>query len=154
MTRKNIFAIVLAIIIYLGAIVFWFVSKLVLEKKEFTRKELEQGLQRVEIIYIIDSDFGWVHDVIYTFTKDEEQKILEEITKIEFLRSQPHSSEGYYALKFCYDEFSLMIAPTIIVKLDSNNSILINSRKMYVAGKEVVELIDKYLDEKQIQRPN
>ena len=120
-------------------------------RKKFTRKELEEGLISVELIYIKNYGNRCNYDLIAELSDDDVKYAMERVTQIHFVGYSPKSSESVYGIKFCYKDESLVFEPNNIVRIDNNGEKVKGTKWFCMAGPEelmnlIDELVDKYLE--------
>ncbi len=121
-------------------------------EKQFTRKELENGLLGVELIYIKNYEDGCNYDVIGELSDDDVKYVTERITQIHFVGYSPRSSESVYGIKFCYKDESLVFEQNHIVRIDNSGKKIEGTKWFCMAGPEelmnlIDELVVKYLEQ-------
>ena len=120
-------------------------------EKQFTRKELENDLLGIELIYIKNYESRCNYDLIAELSDDDVKYVMERITQIHFVGYSPRSSESVYGIKFCYKDESLVFEPNNIVRIDNNGEKVKGTKWFCMAGPEelmnlIDELVDKYLE--------
>ena len=137
-------------LLFVGIIAFLAIHlpSLFWKKWDFTKEELENGLLGVELIYINGYDDGYKYDIVCELSKEEEQYVINEITKIHFWGSAPHEKEKEYGIKFCYEEWSLLFEPFCITKIYDNGEELEGIERLFMDGSsmELNELISYLMD--------
>ena len=83
-------------------------------ERNFTKEELQTGLINIELVRCKENYESVECKIIYTLNEEEQQYCVEKIASISFIGRSPFSAGDDYAIRFCFEDYFLLIQKDFI----------------------------------------